>query len=254
MAGKISIVWDDGVKKMLSMKSLRVAFAAAGFALLLGPGFAAATIQHLDGTRAANTPPATVPIDYAYELLTLESGQALGSNIGVNSPADHQEHRLVVSPNRVVERVANRSSYVRLSLSDGMTFGMSSIDLADDWRIGAMLETKANWTLNTDGVATCTWDSNTGNDEADDRTIMIPAVYTTRGADVRLVHTAPATGLGTFVAFRVDTPCNCRDFRLSLKMLTTSCPRRLVGHIPRFRFSFPRLTRTLRIPLQLPDR
>ena len=45
MADLISICWDDGVKTMLSMKTLRVAIVTMGSALLLGPGFAAATVD-----------------------------------------------------------------------------------------------------------------------------------------------------------------------------------------------------------------
>ena len=195
---------------MLSMKTLRVAIVTMGSALLLGPGFAAATIQHLDGTSAAGNK--AVPIDYAYELLTLESGQAIGTNIHIMSPVDHDEHRLVVTPDRRIEKVANRSSYLRLSFSDGMTFNAASSGLDDDWRVGAMLNMD-HWETDAAGVVMCGYDNDTGTDGTDadgvldndfETDVTIPAMYTMAGIMVPMSHTAPATGSGTFVAFRID--------------------------------------------------
>ena len=92
---------------MLSMKTLRVAIAVVGSAvLLLGSGFAAATVQHLDGTPAPGTPTAKGATlrNMCRELLTEGTGQALTAPKMIRSPRPHTMHKLVVGIGRLIER------------------------------------------------------------------------------------------------------------------------------------------------------
>ena len=119
---------------MLSMKTLRVAIAAMGSALLFASGLTMATVQHLDG-RGAAAPPV---LRYAQELLTLAPGQALKA-VPVFSPSEHTAHKLVVTLGRLLE--AGDPAYVRLELGGGMVFAKHARNLAGDsatsaWKYG----------------------------------------------------------------------------------------------------------------------
>ena len=136
---------------MLSMKTLRVAIAVVGSAvLLLGSGFAAAqteqrmTEQHLDGTTAkGNAPPA---VKYAAELLTTEITGATLKAVPVESPdatpGDDGDsvHRLIVTPRRVLDLGEEGSDYntlyLRLELGGGMTFKSPGLPAAGNWGQG----------------------------------------------------------------------------------------------------------------------
>ena len=129
---------------MLSMKTLRVAIAVVGSAvLLLGSGFAAATDQHLDGTTAkGNAPPV---VKYAAELLTTEITGATLKAVPVKSPIatpgeGDSVHRLIVTPRRVLDLDASGSDtnalYLRLELGGGMTFSGGGLTGTGNWGQG----------------------------------------------------------------------------------------------------------------------
>ena len=122
---------------MLSMKTLRVAIVTMGSALLLGPGFAAATIQILDGTgddapSAIKYASQTVPIaatdaDRVATGAITPPGATRPSHYQVISPdtdpdgtGTHANHKLTVSLSRRVE--STDSVYIRLDLGGGMLF------------------------------------------------------------------------------------------------------------------------------------
>lgn len=128
---------------MLSMKSLRVAFATIGSAvlLLLGPGFAAATVQELDAL-----PHGPTALEYAYELIGPaedQTGRVPGKAYPIMSPADHTAHKLVVTSKRAINTAADAdgTTYIRLALGGGMKFGASARGLggeaaASSWQYG----------------------------------------------------------------------------------------------------------------------
>ena len=116
---------------MLSMKTLRVAFAAAAAALLLGSGLASARVQHLDGTRAAGTLP--TPLVYAQELL--RAGTSLTPIwYGDLSDGDDDTHKLAADLGERIE-TRNAEAYIHLRLHGGMQFSRSATNL--DWFAGA---------------------------------------------------------------------------------------------------------------------
>ena len=132
---------------MLSMKTLRVAIAAVGSAvLLLGSGFAAAelTEQHLDGTAAKGNAPQ--PVKYAAELLTTQITGATIKAVPVGSPdatpgddADRAQ-RLIVTPRRVLDLDDGggdtNALYLRLELGGGMTFKNPGLMGTGNWGQG----------------------------------------------------------------------------------------------------------------------
>ena len=129
---------------MLSMKTLRVAIVAMGSALLLGPGFAAATVQQLDARGGPDA------VAYAAETLTamkdatVANDERMNDFVGVApdnviaqgrtthyalvSP-DHPVHVLVVEPSRKIE---DETVYVRLDLEGGMVFNGEDVSLNQD--------------------------------------------------------------------------------------------------------------------------
>ena len=112
---------------MLSMKTLRVAIVTMGTALLLGSGFATATVQKLDAMGG----PAS--ISYAAETLSADkdvtgrtnsgtapdnvTAQSRTTHYALVSP-DTAAHVLVVKPARRIE--STELFFVRLDLSGGM--------------------------------------------------------------------------------------------------------------------------------------
>ena len=86
---------------MLSMKTLRVAFAAAAAALLLGSGLASATVQHLDGT-SARPRPRPPPLAYAQELL------GAGTNMTEITYAATRMHKLVADLGERIEGITTK--------------------------------------------------------------------------------------------------------------------------------------------------
>ena len=169
---------------MLGMKTLRVAIVTIGSALLLGPGFAAATVQELDGTGAS----AAVPVRFAQELLEVTNGNTLTAIAITN---DHMAHKLVVSPRRAIEGTET-SVYLRLSLGGGMTFSKLASDLS--WTGGSMPA----------GEATCTYDSNTANEDPDATVVTYPAVLTGTGLPLTVVHSSGGSKGDDYAVFRLD--------------------------------------------------
>ena len=176
---------------MLSMKTLRVAIAVVGSAvLLLGSGFAAATVQHLDGTPAPGTPPPAPPEEYVFELLTEGTGQALTAPKMIMSPRPHTMHKLVVGIGRLIE--PGDSTYVRLELGGGMVFDVSAIDLK--WMVGSSPE----------GRPTCTYDNDITNDQPDTTAAgnAYPAIHAA-GLPVDMVHSSGGRKGDDYVVFRL---------------------------------------------------
>ena len=160
---------------MLSMKTLRVAFAAAAAALLLGSGLASATVQHLDGTRAAGT--AFTPLAYAQELL----------NAGTNMTeimAPHDAHKLVADLGERIES-DNGEAYIHLRLQGGMQFSEAATDLS--WYAGALL-----------GDAYVCPDGSTMEDVSGD------AYLDGTGVMVDVVHISGGSEGSTSVIYRID--------------------------------------------------
>ena len=183
---------------MLSMKTLRVAIAVVGSAvLLLGSGFAAATVQHLDGTRAGGNAP--MAAEYAYELLTAAPGQSLTAPVGIMSPntdanglGAHKAHKLVVGPNRVIAG-DETSLYLRLSFGGGMVFSKQATTL--DWKVGAR----------PGGSATCAYDADTADEENDLTTVTYPAgVFAPDGLMVEATHSSGGSKGDNYVVYRLD--------------------------------------------------
>ena len=129
---------------MLSMKTLKVAIVTMGSALLLGPGFAAATVQQLDaqrwsmtrcGLRSGNADgderPCPWPMRCGATTLDGRSRQRHG--------ARRTTHYALVSPDhdtacdlwsRPSERSEERNPvYVRLDLEGGMVLQRGSVSL-----------------------------------------------------------------------------------------------------------------------------
>ena len=121
---------------MLSMKTLRVAIVAMGSALLLGSGFAAATVQNLGAMGGPDA------VTYAAETLSAGkdmSGRTHGSSLTAPSDVmaqmrtthyalvspDHPVHVLVVKPARRIE--SDEIFYVRLDLSGGMVLNGQTV-------------------------------------------------------------------------------------------------------------------------------
>ena len=105
---------------MLSMKTLRVAIVTIGAALLLGPGFAAATVQQLDGAAAdANM------MTYASESLSagVNNVPATGTatHYGLTSPPSPSNQWIVVRVNGRINADDTASRY-RVELGGGMVF------------------------------------------------------------------------------------------------------------------------------------
>ena len=105
---------------MLSMKTLRVAIVTIGAALLLGPGFAAATVQQLDGAAAdANM------MTYASESLSagVNNVPATGTatHYGLTSPPSPSNQWIVVKVNGRIN-AGDTSSRYRVELGGGMVF------------------------------------------------------------------------------------------------------------------------------------
>ena len=173
---------------MLSMKTLRVAIAVVGSAvLLLGSGFAAATVQHLDGTPAPGTPPLAPPAEYVYELLTEGTGQALTAPKMIWSPRPHTMQKLVVGIGRLIE--SGDSTYVRLALGGGMVFHGSAIDLK--WMVGSSPEGR-----------TCTYDDDTSDDNPGSSAASYPAFHAA-GLPVDVVHSSGGRDGENYVVFRL---------------------------------------------------
>ena len=173
---------------MLSMKTLRVAVAVVGSALLLlGSGFAAATVQHLDGTPAPGTPPPAAPAEYVYELLTEGTGQALTAPTGILSPRPHTTQRLVVGIGRLIE--STDSTYVRLALGGGMVFDGSAIDLK--WMVGSSPEGRS-----------CTYDDDTRDETPGAQSASYPTAHTI-GLGVSVVHSSGGRKGDNYVVFRL---------------------------------------------------
>ena len=128
---------------MLSMKTLKVAIVTMGSALLLGPGFAAATVQQLDASGGPDA------VAYAAETLTAMKDLTVANDERENdlsaapdnvmaqmrtthyalvSP-DHPVHVLVVEPSRKIE---DETVYVRLDLEGGMVFNGQDVSLNQD--------------------------------------------------------------------------------------------------------------------------
>ena len=124
---------------MLSMKTLRVAIVTMGSALLLGSGFAAATVQKLDGMESPT------PVVYAAETLMAEKVltdindertndltalpadvmvQSRTTHHGLVSP-DHPVHVVVVKPARRIESA--ETLFVRLDLSGGLVLNGATV-------------------------------------------------------------------------------------------------------------------------------
>ena len=85
---------------MLSMKTLRVAVVTMGTALLLGPGFAAATVQELDGTGDDMA----MPLLYAAETVPMVTARTVtnmageSTHYGLMNDSQHQNHKLAAKP------------------------------------------------------------------------------------------------------------------------------------------------------------
>ena len=197
---------------MLSMKTLRVAIVTIGSALMLGPGFAAATVQHLDGTVAGGNAP--MAAEYAYELLTAAPGQSLTTPVGIMSPnsdadgtGEHTAHKLVVSPRRVLESDED-SLYIRLSFGGGMVFDKLATDLG--WRAG----------VRPGGPLTCMYDSNTtdtvpdGGTDPTATTVTYPPVLTSVGLPIASSHSSGGSKGDSYVVYRLDLadPAAGQDF------------------------------------------
>ena len=121
---------------MLSMKTLRVAIVTMGSALLLGPGFAAATTQVLDARGGPNA------VTYAAETLAAAKdstgrtnaftpadisnvmSQGRTTHYALISP-DAAAHVLVVKPARRIE--STETLFVRLDLSGGMVLNGQTV-------------------------------------------------------------------------------------------------------------------------------
>ena len=179
---------------MLSMKTLRVAIVTMGSALLLGAGFAVATVQQLDGRGAS----ATVPVMYAQELLTLAPGQALKS-VPILSPQDHMAHKLAVSVNRRIEQ--NSSTYLRLALGGGMVFARDASGLAG--AAGTTKWTYGAYPMEDDASIMCDEDNNA---ETDDAAHSVPAQdgQELAGTEVPTVHSSGGAVGEDYIVFRVD--------------------------------------------------
>ena len=173
---------------MLSMKTLRVAFAAAAAALLLGSGLASATVQHLDGTPALTTPPAPMPVAYAQERL----GAGTIMTAVTNNPA-HDMHKLVANLGERIE-ATNAEAYIHLRLHGGMQFSQSATGLK--WAAG--LSPAADYD--------CSYDANTGDD--DDTLTEVSAgnvgYLNEDGEAVDVVHISGGAPGSTSVIFRID--------------------------------------------------
>ena len=170
---------------MLSMKTLRVAIVTMGSALLLGSGLAVATVQQLDG-RGAD---AAVPVMYAQELLTILPGQALKS-VAIDN--DHDAHKLVVSPSRLIEM--NSSTYLRLSLGGGMVFSELASDV--QWSVG----------VRPGGMATCTYDTDTTDEVAgaEVETYEVGSGYSPDGVDLVTIHSSGGSPGDDYLVVRLD--------------------------------------------------
>ena len=123
---------------MLSMKTLRVAIVTMGSALLLGSGFAAATVQNLGAMGGPDA------VTYAAETLSADidmSGRTNGSSLTAPSNVmaqmrtthyalvspDHPVHVLVVKPARRIE--STEVFYVRLDLAGGMVLNGQDVSV-----------------------------------------------------------------------------------------------------------------------------
>ena len=121
MAGLIQFSWDDGVKKMLSMKTLRVAVVTMGSALLLGPGIAAADTFNLDATGRAMDP-RTPPQVFATETLATKDTIGRRDFYQINNPEDTDgDLRVAVRTARRIEM--GEDLWLRLELHGGAVFG-----------------------------------------------------------------------------------------------------------------------------------
>jgi hypothetical protein len=142
MADLISICWDDGVKKMLSMKTLRVAIVTMGSALLLGPGLAVAEDIQLDGTMAA----APSPLHYATE--TLPTASSMG-RYDITFPLNELD--LHVKPRRRIDEAED--VYLRLDLA-GAVIGTTAPEIvtgAADQQDGTITTSSATATVSSGG-------------------------------------------------------------------------------------------------------
>ena len=125
---------------MLSMKTLRVAIVTMGSALLLGPSFAAATVQVLDAmggpdvvTYAAETlatvkDAADADAERDNDITTAPSNvmaQGRTTHYALVSP-DHPVQVLVVKPSR---RIQDETLFIRLDLEGGMVFNGADVEL-----------------------------------------------------------------------------------------------------------------------------
>ena len=170
---------------MLSMKTLRVAFAAAAAALLLGSGMASATVQHLDGTPALTTPPPPVPVAYAQERL----GAGTIMTAVTNNPA-HDMHKLVANLGERIE-ANNTEAYIHLRLHGGMQFARTATNLA--WYAGA----------SPGEDYSCQYDGDTEN--GGDLETADGAVYlNSKGVSVPVVHISGGARGSTSVIYRID--------------------------------------------------
>ena len=177
---------------MLSMKTLRVAFAAAAAALLLGSGLASATVQHLDGTPADPTRPPPVPVAYAQERL----GAGTIMTAVTNDP-DHDMHKLVANLGERIE-ATNAEAYIHLRLHGGMQFSQSATGLK--WAAG--ISPAANYV--------CSYDSDT-NDPINAPTVVASVESPSQvmylnsgGVSVPVVHISGGAPGSTSVIFRID--------------------------------------------------
>ena len=171
---------------MLSMKTLRVAFAAAAAALLLGSGLASATVQHLDGTLADSTPPPPVPVVYAQELLGAGAAKIMSG---------HGAHKLVANLGQRIE-ARNNEAYIHLQLHGGMQFSESATGLK--WYAGAMLDADDH---------ACEYDSNTADDSDEPDTTVDTsgeAYLNATGVEVDVVHISGGAEGSTSVIYRID--------------------------------------------------
>ena len=129
---------------MLSMKTLRVAIVTVGSALLLGSGFAAATVQVLDARGGPDV------ITYAAETLAAEkdatdrtntftpadimnvTSQGRTTHYSLISP-DHPVQVLVVKPARRIE--STDTLFVRLDLNGGMVLNGQAVTVHQGERV-----------------------------------------------------------------------------------------------------------------------
>ena len=162
---------------MLSMKTLRVAFAAAAAALLLGSGLASATVQHLDGTPALTTPPPPVPVAYAQERLGAGTIMTAVTN-------GHTMHKLVANLGERIE-AENAEAYVHLRLQGGMQFSQSATDLM--WSAGAF---PGGYDCMVDGSRAVAKDENHRLSKA--------------GVPLTVVHISGGTPGSNSVVYRID--------------------------------------------------